>query len=253
MKSIKILTVLIAALFSVATVSAQSTANTKPTIIFVHGIWADGSSWAAEFSELQAKGYNVILVQNPLTSLAEDVASTQRAIDQAPGKVILVGHSWGGFVITQAGNDPKVTGLVYVAGFAPDAGETIPTLSANGSATELSKYFVATGGYLYLSEEGIKKVFAPDLGEREQDFIFASQVPASQAILADKLTDPAWKTKASWFIISKNDKTISPDLERFMAKRMNAKTTEIESGHLSLISHSKEVVAVIEAAANSKQ
>lgn len=249
MKTFKILSVLIAAVFSVAIASAQTVGGTKPTIIFVHGIWADGSSWDAEISTLQTKGYPVISVQNPLTSLADDVAATQRAIDQAPGKVILVGHSWGGFVITQAGNDPKVTGLVYVAGFAPDAGETIPTLSANGPATELSKYFVATGGYLYLSQAGIKNVFASDLSAKQQDLIFATQVGAAQAILGDKLTVPAWKDKKSWYIVSKNDKTIHPELERFMAKRIHAKITELESGHLALISHTKEVTAVIEEAA----
>lgn len=242
-----------AMLASVAITQAQSLDSTKPTIIFVHGIWADGSSWNAEISALQKNGYNVISVQNPLTSLADDVAATQRAIDQAPGKVILVGHSWGGFVITQAGNDPKVTGLVYVAGFAPDAGETIPTLSQNGPATELSKYFVATGGYLYLSKEGIKNVFASDLSATQQELIFATQVGASQVILGDKVSTSAWKYKESWYIVSKNDKIIHPALERFMAKRMHAKTTELESSHVSLISHAKEVVAVIEEAAAGKR
>lgn len=253
MKSIKFFTLAVLVLLSTFKTFAQKDSATKPTIIFVHGIWADGSSWTSQIVALQAKGYPVIAVQNPIKSLADDVAATKRAIDQAKGDVILVGHSWGGFVITQAGNDPKVKGLVYVAALVPDAGETLPSLSAKGPEGTLGKYFEPADGYIYLTKEGIKTVFAQDLPEKEQNLIFATQIAASQTVFADKSGEPAWKTKASWYIVAKSDKAISPELERFMAKRSNAKTTEIEASHVVMISHPKEVLAIIEEAANSKK
>jgi len=249
MKTIKMLAVLLVILTGALNVNAQ--AGSKPTIIFVHGIWADGSCWTSQIEALQAKGYPVISVQNPITSLADDVAATKRAIARAKGNVILVGHSWGGFVITQAGNDPKVVGLVYVAAFAPDLGETVPTLSANGPAGELGKYFEPQDGFFFLSRAGVGAVFAQDLSAKQQDVIYATQIPASQTVFGDKSGEPAWKTKASWYIVSKNDKAISPVLERFMANRMKARTTEIESSHVVMLSHPKEVLAVIEEAATA--
>jgi pimeloyl-ACP methyl ester carboxylesterase len=249
MKTFKILSILLVILIS--SVSSRAQETTKPTIIFVHGIWADGTSFAAQIEALQAKGYPVISVQNPVTSLADDVAATRRAIARAKGNVILVGHSWGGFVITQAGNDPKVVGLVYVAAFAPDLGETVPTLSANGPATKLGTYLEPQDGFLFLSKAGVKTAFAQDLPAKEQDLIYATQTPAYQSVFGDKSGEPAWKTKASWYIVSKNDGAISPDLERFMAKRIKAKTTEIEASHVVMVSHPKEVLAIIEEAANA--
>src|ERR1700743_3649776 len=219
MKRIKTLIILLVILTGALNVRAQ---GDKPTIIFVHGIWADGSSWAAQIHALQNEGYPVISVQNPITSLADDVAATKRAITRAKGKVILVGHSWGGFVITQAGNDPKVAALVYVAAFAPDAGESVPTLSANGPANDLAKYFEPQDGFIYLSRAGVGTVFAQDLSSKQQDMIYATQIPASQTVFGDKSGEPAWKTKPSWFIVSKSDNAISPDLERFMSKRIKA-------------------------------
>jgi pimeloyl-ACP methyl ester carboxylesterase len=247
MKTIKILSVLLIALLGITNVRAQEQ-STKPTIIFVHGIWADGSCWSDEITALQAKGYQVVSVQNPLTSLADDVAATKRAIDLAKGDVILVGHSWGGFVITQAGNDPKVKGLVYVAAFAPDAGETVPTLSANGPATELGKYFVPAGSFLFLSDQGIKTVFAQDLTVKAQGLVYATQIAASASLFGEKSGAPAWKEKPTWYIVAKNDNAISPHLERFMAKRINAKTIEIESSHVVMLAHPKEVLKIIEEA-----
>jgi pimeloyl-ACP methyl ester carboxylesterase len=250
MKTLKNLSILFILLISAVNLRAQET-STKPTIIFVHGIWADGSSFAAQIEALQAKGYPVISVQNPITSLEDDVAATKRAIARVKGNVILVGHSWGGFVITQAGNDPKVVGLVYVAAFAPDLGETVPTLSANGPANKLASYFEPQDGFIYLSKAGVKTVFAQDLTPKQQDLIYATQEPASQAVFGGTSGEPAWKTKASWYIVSKSDNAISPDLERFMAKRIKAKTTEIEASHVVMISHPKEVLAIIEEAANA--
>lgn len=253
MKKIKLMSALILVVLGSANLEAQTKIDTKPTIIFVHGIWSDGSAWSGEITTLQAKGYNVISVQNPLTSLADDVAAVKRAIDMTKGKVILVGHSWGGFVITQAGNNPKVAGLVYVAAFAPENGETLPELIKNAPDTELGKYFVPQDGFIYLSHEGIQKVIAADLPPAVQNVIFATQIPASQTLFGDKSGEPAWKQKPSWFIVSKNDKTINPVLERFMAKRIGAKTIEIEASHVGFVSHTKEVIAVIEEAANNKK
>ena len=249
MRNFKMLAVLLVLIVTAFHVSAQET--NKPTIIFVHGVWADGTSWENQITALQAKGYPVMSVQNPVTSLADDVAATQRAISRAKGKVILVGHSWGGFVITQAGNDPKVVGLVYVAAFAPDLGETIPALSANGPEGKLASYFEPQDGFLYLSKAGIKTAFAQDLSEKQQNLLYATQTPAFQGVFAEKSAAPAWKTKPSWYVVAKSDAAISPDLERFMAKRINAKTTEIEASHVVMISHAKEVLSVIEAAAVS--
>jgi len=252
MKTLKFYSLLLLALMLTVGTRAQGTDAEKPTIVFVHGVWADGSCWADEIAALQAKGYRVVSVQNPVTSLAEDVATTKRAIDLIKGKIILVGHSWGGFVITQAGNDPKVVGLVYLAAYAPDLDETILTVSANAPQTELAKYFVPSSGFLFLSEEGVKTVFAADLSAKQQALIYATQIPASQSVFADKSVSPAWKQKPTWYVVAKNDKAIHPDLERFMAKRMKAKTIEIESSHVVMNSHPKEVLKVIEEAATFK-
>ena len=230
---------------------AQAGGTEKPTIVFVHGIWADGSCWTSQIAALQAEGYTVLSVQNPLTSLADDVAATKTVIDLAKGKVILVGHSWGGFVITQAGNDPKVVGLVYVAAFAPDQGESIPTLSKNAGQTPLGNYFVPSGDYLFLSAQGVKTVFAPDVSAKEQGLVYATQIPANKSLFGATSGEPAWKQKPSWFIVSKNDQAIHPDLERFMAARIKAKTTEIESSHVVMLSHPKEVLKIIEEAAQA--
>jgi len=250
MKTIKFLALALLVSLGVSNAYAQ---EAKPTIIFVHGIWADGSSWSNQITALQAKGYPVISVQNPITSLADDVAATKRAIEQAKGKVILVGHSWGGFVITQAGNDPKVVGLVYVAALAPDLDESLMSLSAKGPAVTIGNYLAPLGGFIYLTQEGVKTVFAQDLKEKEQNLIFATQTPGAKNVFADKSGAPAWKTKPSWYIVANSDKAIHPELERFMAKRINAKTTEIEASHVVMLSHPKEVLAVIEEAAAGKK
>jgi len=252
MQKLKFYSLILLILATAIHVNAQKDDIAKPTIIFVHGVWADGSCWNDEITALQAKGYSVVSVQNPLTSLTEDVATTQRAIDMVNGKVILVAHSWGGYVITQAGNDPKVVGLVYVAAFAPDLGETIPSLSANGPQTELGKYFVPVGNFFYLSESGIDTVFAADLSSKQQGLLFATQIPASKSLFGDKSEAPAWKLKPSWYIVAKQDKAIHPDLERFMSKRMKATTIEIESSHVVMNSHPREVTKVIEEAAGFK-
>lgn len=225
--------------------------STKPTIVLVHGLWADGSSWGKIINPLVDKGYNVIAVQNPTTSLAEDVAATKTAIDRAGGDVILVGHSWGGFVITEAGADPRVKALVYIAAFAPDKGEGVPALSEKFAATELQKFLQQTNGTLTLSRDGVAKAFAGDLTAKEQDVVFAVQTPASPAVFAGVGENAAWKTKPSWYVVAEEDKTINPELEKFMASRAKAKTMVLKASHVAMLSKPNEVLAVILEAAQS--
>lgn len=253
MKTIKLLVLSVMIMMGTVNAYAQNNTKAKSTIIFVHGIWADGSSWAYQLTDLQAKGYNTISVQNPITSLADDIAATKRAIERARGDVILVGHSWGGFVISEVGNDPKVKGLVYVAALVPDAGETVHDLFGKAPATILSKFFQPVKGFIYLSKQGVKESLAQDLPPKQQDVIYATQTPASESILSAKSGKPAWKTKPSWFIIAKNDKALNPDLQRLMAKRAKSKIIEIVSGHTVMISHPKETNQIIEEAAGLKK
>lgn len=193
MKTVKYFALMVLTLMAIFSAQAQNTTSNKPTIVFVHGIWADGNSFSSQITALQAKGYDVVSVQNPITSLADDVAATKRVIDQINGKIILVGHSWGGFVISQFSNEPKITGLVYLAAFAPEQGESVVSLNEKAPKTELSKYFVLSGGYVFLSKEGVKTAFAADLNPKQQALIYATQTPASQAVFADKSAEPAWK------------------------------------------------------------
>ncbi|MBX3289956.1 MAG: alpha/beta hydrolase [Acidobacteria bacterium] len=225
--------------------------NTKPTIILVHGAWADGSSWNKLINPLVDAGYKVIAVQNPTTSLADDVAATITAIDRAGGDVILVGHSWGGFVITEAGVDSRVKALVYIAAFAPDKGETVPSLSEKAAPTELQKFLQQTNGTLTLTREGVSKVFAGDLTAKEQDVVFAVQQPASPKLFGDVGVNAAWKTKPTWYIVADDDRAISPDLEKMMAKRAGSKTTILKTSHVPMLSKPTDVLAVILEAAKS--
>lgn len=217
----------------------------KPTIVFVHGLWADGSSWSKVIAPLIERGFEVISVQNPTTSLEDDVAATNAAIERTTGDVLLVGHSWGGFVITEAGMHPRVKGLVYVAAFAPDKGETVPVLSANAAQTRLSEYLKSSNNVLTVSKDGVATVFADDLPKAEQNLIYAVQQPASPKVFEGVSKQPAWRSKPSWYVVAAGDKTIHPDLERWMAKRANAKTTVLESSHVAMVSKPKEVLGVI--------
>jgi len=225
--------------------------KTKPTIVFVHGLWADGSSWSKVINPLVDQGYKVISVQNPTTSLADDVTATKRAIDRADGDVVLVGHSWGGSVITEAGADPRVKALVYVAAFAPDKGETAGSLAESVPKTILPSFVQDAGGFLTLSREGVAKGFAGDLTPKEQDVVYAVQQPASKSVFGDVGVNAAWKTKPSWYVIASEDHAINPELEMKMAKRANAKTTTLKSSHVAMLSKPKEVLAVIMDAAKS--
>jgi len=222
-------------------------------IVLVHGAFVDGSSWNKVIPILQAKGYNVTAVQIPLTSLADDVAATQRAIARLNGPAILVGHSWGGVVITEAGTDPKIVGLVYIAAFAPDAGEQVGELGKRYPAPPaLASPIVDEKGFITLSADAFKK-FGSDLPESEAYLAAATQGPINSASFAATVSGVAWKTKPSWYAVSTLDQAISPDEERFFAKRMKATTTELKSSHVSLVSQPKAVAAIIMDAAGKAQ
>ena len=223
--------------------------STKPTIVFVHGLWADGSCWDNVIANLQADGFEVVSAQNPTSSLADDIAATKRALDRTQGPVILVGHSWGGFVITEAGTDPRVVGLVYVAALVPDANETVTDIISKAAPNDLGKYFKNNNGFITLSKDGIKIAFAADLTAIQQLQLFATQTPASESVFGVKCTLPAWKTKPSWFIVAKNDKAINPDLERLLAKKINATTIESNSSHVVMLSKPQDVLKAIKLAA----
>jgi len=225
--------------------------NKKLTIVFVHGLWADGSCWSKVIDPLVDKGYKVISVQNPTTSLEDDVAATKRALDRADGDVVLVGHSWGGSVITEAGADPRVKALVYIAAFAPDKGETAGSLGDSVAPTILPGFIQNANGYLTLSREGVAKGFAADLSPKEQELVYAVQPPASQRVFGDVGVNAAWKTKPSWFVVASEDNAINPELEKRMAKRANAKTTILKSSHVAMLSKPNEVLDVILDAAKS--
>lgn len=226
----------------------------KKTVVLVHGTFADGSSWAKIIPLLQAKGLNVVAVQNPLTSLADDVVATKRAIDSAPGEVILVGHSWGGTVITQAGNNDKVTALVYIAAFAPSKGESVNDILKNYGEPEWYKSVnVDSGGFLTLKPEAVGKFFAQDLSAAQINIIAATQGAVLPSAFGDKITESAWSSKPSWYIVAASDRMIFPDLEKATAKKIGATTTVLQSSHVPMLSKPKEVADVIVAAAFSKK
>lgn len=219
-------------------------------VILVHGAWADGSSWSKVIPLLEAKGLNVTAVQLSLTSLADDVATVKRAFALEDGPFLLVGHSYGGSVITEAGNDPKVASLVYVAAFAPDKGEsTLDQIMANPTpvGTELRP---DASGFFKLSGKGISEDLAPDLPEAEQRVLIATQAPTAGAAFGTPISTPAWRNKPSWFVIASGDRIISPKLEEAEAQKMNAKSITIPSSHLVLLSHSVEVADFIGRAAH---
>jgi len=219
-------------------------------IVLVHGAFADGSGWEGVYKILSAKGYNVIAVQNPLSSLEDDVAAVDRALDKLDGPAILVGHSWGGAVITQAGASPKVVGLVYVAAFAPDAGENVlKWASAAPPAPENGILPPDDKGYIYFEKSKFHAGFCADLPADKAAFMYASQGPVSVKCFTTPLTSAGWKSKPSWAIVATEDKAINPDTERQMYKRAGSTVTEIKGSHVVFASQPKAVAAVIEAAA----
>jgi pimeloyl-ACP methyl ester carboxylesterase len=221
-------------------------------VVLVHGAWADGSSWAEVIPRLQAAGLHVTAVQNPLSSLQDSVAATRRALALQDGPTVLVAHSWGGTVIGEVGTDPKVTGLVYVAARAPDANEDFVALSGKFPTGAVRAGIQVKDGYTLLSEDAFLKHFANGVDHNKAEVLYAEQGSTAASIFAGRTTAAAWHSKPSWYAVSKDDQTINPDLERFLAKRMNATTVELDAGHLSLVSHPKEVADLILAAAGRK-
>ena len=221
------------------------------SIVLVHGAFADGSGWEGVYKILSKDGYKVSIVQNPTNSLTDDVAVTKRVIAAADGKVILVGHSYGGVVISEAGTDPKVAGLVYVAAFAPDKGESVASLGANPPpGAPVPPFLPPKDGYVSLDIAKFPASFAADVKPDVAKFMAASQVPFGVPALQGAVTDPAWKVKPSWFIVTKDDKMIPPVAQRQMAKRANAKVEELAGSHAVFVSKPAAVAAVIEKAAH---
>ncbi|MEK1893166.1 MAG: alpha/beta hydrolase [Rhizobium sp.] len=218
-------------------------------IVIVHGAFADGSSWRKATEILERRGLHVTLVQEPLTSLADDIAATNRVLDLQDGPTLLVGHSYGGMVITEAGHHPHVSGLVYVAAFQPDKGEDLATLAGSKPPAATSIKETKDGKYLYLDPSAFHADFAADVPKGEAAFLAQSQVFAAKEALTTKVGDPAWRTKKSWSIVATEDRAINPELERTMAKRAGSLVTEIKSSHAVFASQPKKVADVIEKAA----
>ena len=214
-------------------------------VVLAHGLFADGSCWSEVIARLQAEGLNATAVQNPLTTLPEAVAAVERVLDRQDGPAVLVGHSFSGMLVTEAGVHPKVSSLVYVAARAPDAGEDYTALAKTYPTPPASAGIVFDGGEGRLTREAFLKDFAGDLPEAKALVLYAVQEPFRKELLAGKTTHAAWRSKPSFYAVSTNDRTINPDLERFMAKRMGAKTVEVEASHLSLISQPEIISKLI--------
>ena len=219
---------------------------TVRNVVLVHGAWADGSSWSKVIRILQAKGLHVVAVQNPLTSLAEDVATTRRAIALQDGPVLLVGHSYGGAVITEAGDDAKVAGLVYVAAFAPDEGEAVGGMGQDYPPTPgQAEVRPDAAGFLSLTTKGIAEDFAQDLPDEHKRLLAATQGPTAGAAFGAKITCAAWRTKPSWYVVAQSDRMIAPAFEAAMAKKIGATTTSVAASHAVMLSQAAEVSRVI--------
>ena len=214
-------------------------------VVLVHGLFADGSSWSNVIPLLQARGLNVTSVQNPLTTLEEAVAACRKELDRQDGPTVLAGHSFSGMIVTEAGVHPNVSALVYVAARAPDAGEDYAALAARFPAPPASAGIVYDGDEGRLSEQAFLRDFAGDVPPSRARVLFAVQQPFRKALLTGRTTQAAWRTKPSFYAVSTEDRTINPDLQRYMASRMAARTVELRSSHVSLISHPREVASLI--------
>ena len=231
---------------SVLLAGVARAADAKPSIVLVHGAWADGSSWSKVIILLQKAGYTVTSVQNPETTFAEDVAATRRALAAQTGPTVLVGHSYAAAVITEAASDaPNVISLVYLAAFGLDVGESLDSIAKSGPPPESAKYIKESGGYLLIDQAAFPMYFCPDVDAVTAKWVAAAQVPISLDCWNAKVTKAAWKTKPSYYVVAKNDQMIPPDAERMFAKRMGAVTIELPSSHAVMLSHPKEVTAFI--------
>jgi pimeloyl-ACP methyl ester carboxylesterase len=233
-------------------VFAATAADNAPakSVILVHGGFVDGAGWEGVYDLLKKKGYDVTIVQNPTTSLADDVAVTKRAIAAAPGKVILVGHSYGGVVVSEADTDPKVAGVVYIAAFAPDAGESVSSLIANPPpGAPVPPILPPVDGFLFLDRSKFAEAFAADVRPDLAAFMADSQVPWGVAALEGKITAPAWKAKPSWYLVAADDKMIPPPAQRAMAERAKSVVVETPGSHAVYVSKPEVVADLIEKAA----
>ena len=230
--------------------AGTSTAATVRNVVLVHGGFVDGSGWEGVYQALKKAGYNVAIVQNPTTSLADDVATTRRTIAAQDGPVVLVGHSYGGVVITEAGSDPMVAALVYIAAFAPDRGESVATLIQNPPpGAPVPPILPPRDGYLFLDREKFRASFAADVEEDAAAFMADSQVPWGVEALSGTISDPAWKTKPNWYLVATEDKMIPPDAQRAMSKRAGSTVVEIKGSHAVYVSQPQAVALLIEQAA----
>jgi pimeloyl-ACP methyl ester carboxylesterase len=221
-------------------------------IVLVHGGFVDGSGWESVYQILKKDGYNVSIVQNPTISLADDVAVTRRILAAQDGPAILVGHSYGGAVITEAGNDPKVAGLVYITAFAPDKGESVSSLIANPPpGAPVPPILPPQDGYLFLDRAKFPASFAGDVDAEKAGFMADSQVPWGVEALSGKISEPAWRTKPSWYLIVTDDKMIPPDAQRLMSKRAGSTVAEVKGSHAIYVSQPAAVAALVEQAAKS--
>ena len=233
--------------------AAESSVGSK-NVVLVHGGFVDGSGWSQVYHGLRKDGYNVTIVQNSTTSLADDVATAQVAISQQSGNTILVGHSYGGVVISEAGNDPKVKGLVYIAAFAPDKGESVQTLIANPPpGAPVPPILPPQNGFLFLDRTKFAGAFAADVAPAEAAFMADSQVPWGLNALSGTVTEPAWKVKRSWYLVTTEDKMIPPPAQRQMAKRAGSTVVEVKGSHAVYVSQPRAVVKLIEQAAQGAQ
>ncbi len=226
--------------------------QTKPSIVFCHGLWADGSCFSKVIPALQAEGHQVIAAQYGLDTTADDVATVRRTLGRVSSPAILVGHSYGGSVITGAGTDDRVAGLVYIAALAPDADETSQTQQSNFPKTDVFSYIEVADGRIWLLPEGIE-CFAGDLSEQEKKLVWATHFAPAADLFNARVGGTAWRSKPSSYIVAKNDRTVHPDMQRFVAKRMGATTTEVASSHVPMLSNPKSVIDVIRTAAKAVQ
>jgi len=241
-----------ASMISSRSFAANVTPPKARNVVLVHGLFADGSCWTEVIARLQAAGLNATAVQNPLTTLPEAVAAAERVLARQDGPTVLVGHSFSGMIVTEAGVHPNVSALVYVAARAPDAGEDYTALAKTYPTPPASAGIVFDGDEGRLSEQAFLRDFAGDLPEAKAKVLYAVQQPFQKVLLTGKTTNAAWRSKPSFYAVSTEDRTINPDLERFMAKRMGAKTIEVKASHLALISRPKEITRLIIEAAGQK-
>jgi pimeloyl-ACP methyl ester carboxylesterase len=240
--------------FGEVAMSQTSQPGNVRNVVLVHGGWVDGSGWEGVYKALKKSGYAVTIVQEATTSLADDVATTKRAIASQNGPVILVGHSYGGTVITEAGNDPKVVGLVYVAAFAPDRGESVSTLIKDPvPGAPVPPILPPVDGYLLLDKAKFPASFAGDVSPEKAAFMADSQVPWGVNALSGAITEPAWRTKPSWYLLTTDDKMIPPAAQRLMAKRAGATVVEVKASHAIFVSQPQAVASLIEKAAKGVQ